>query len=393
LLTARRRPEITMKLLVFSHACAAALNQQLYAEVARLTKWEIVLVVPSNWRDEYGRHCVAERWPTFQGELIPVPVRRPGSIILHTYRGSMKALIRRVNPDAVYVNHEPYAAATAQVYWANARVGRKPVGFYSCQNIAKRYPPPFRWTEAWVLRSSSFFFPISRTVEQVFRSKAYRNRSTVLPLAIDGDVYRPRDVADLRRELLGNEAADVLVGYVGRFVRAKGLTTLMTALGLIRDLRWRCVLVGAGELEVELRRCAAAAGVADRVVFSGFVPHVQVPRILSAMDVLVLPSETQDNWREQFGRVLLEAMACGTPVVGSDSGEIPMLIRDTGGGIVFPERDPTALADALRRMISEPALRRTLAEAGRVAVAGRYSIARAAAAFAETIAEAAAGPR
>ena len=59
------------------------------------------------------------------------------------------------------------------------------------------------------------------------------------------------------------------------------------------------------------------------------------------LDVLVLPSHTTPTWKEQFGRVIVEALWCGVPVVGSDSGEIPWLIELTGGGLVFPEGDPT----------------------------------------------------
>jgi glycosyltransferase involved in cell wall biosynthesis len=82
------------------------------------------------------------------------------------------------------------------------------------------------------------------------------------------------------------------------------------------------------------------------------------------MDILVLPSETRPNWKEQFGRVLIEAMACGSCVVGSDSGEIPTLIQASGGGRVFPEANPTALADVLQEMIADEIQRKTFARSG-----------------------------
>jgi glycosyltransferase involved in cell wall biosynthesis len=106
---------------------------------------------------------------------------------------------------------------------------------------------------------------------------------------------------------------------------------------------------------------------------------------LSAFDLLVLPSETQPNWKEQFGRVVIEAMACGTPVVGSDSGEIPNLIADTGGGLVFKERQPSELADRLAQLIRDPALRAELAAKGQQAASARYSLAAIARKFAATV--------
>ena len=384
-----------MKLLVVSHACAVPVNQQLYASLAATTGWDVTLVVPSNWRDEYGGLSGGERWPTFNARLIPIPVRLSGNIVLHTYRASFAKVIRDVDPDVIYVHQEPYAASTAQVYWGNhragGRAGPRPIGFYSAQNIAKRYPPPFRWTEAWVLRTSSFALPVSRAVAEVFAGKGFRGRSTVLPLAIDSDLYRPAaDVDVVRRGLLGDAVKSTpVLGYLGRLVPEKGLATLVQAVALLLDLPWRLVFVGAGPMEAELRGLVSAAGVADRVSFAGFVPHVRAPQMLSAFDVLVLPSETQPNWKEQFGRVVLEAMACGTMVVGSDSGEIPVLIRDTGGGFTFREGDAVDLAAVLRRVIGDGDLRHRLAAAGRAAVADRYTIGNVVRGFADAVAKAA----
>lgn len=380
-----------MKLLVVSHACAVPVNQQLYASFGAITRWDVTIVVPSNWRNEYGGVSGGERWPTFKGHLIPVPVRLSGNIILHTYRVSFAKIIREVDPDVIYVHQEPYAASAAQVYWGNRRAGRRPIGFYSAQNINKRYPPPFRWTETFVLRNSTFALPVSPSVAAVVARKGFRGESTVLPLAIDPDVYRPSvDNSTARRELLGDAAADTpLIGYIGRLVPEKGLATLIEAVRRLHDLPWRLMLVGAGPMEAELKELVASAGLVDRVIFVGFVAHVRAPQMLSAMDVMVLPSETQPNWKEQFGRVVLEGMACGTMVIGSDSGEIPVLIHATGGGITFRERDPADLAAALRRVIVDPDLRHRLAEAGRAAVASRYRVADVVREFANTVVNAA----
>lgn len=380
-----------MKLLVVSHPCASPINQQFYAEVERAAGWTITLVVPSNWRNEYGQTVGGERWPAFQGPLIAAPVWRSGSVIFHAYRASFARILERCRPDAIYVHHEPYAVATAQVFWANRRTRKRPIGCYSAQNIIKRYPPPFRWTESLVVRHMAFFFPISNEVERVFRQKGYAGPAAVLPLGIDPSVYYKRpDGPELKRQLC-QRPGEVVIGYVGRMVREKGLLTLLNALALIKDLPWRLVVVGAGPLEAEFDALAGTLGLGGRVTRTGFVPHEQAPRYLSAFDVLVLPSETQPNWKEQFGRVLIEAMACGAAVVGSDSGEIPKLIADTDGGLVSPERDPRALADRLSALIRDPARRAALAEAGRLAVEERYALPAIARRFADTIASAVAG--
>lgn len=379
-----------MKLLVVSHSSVIAVNRLLYADVCRQTGWQISIVLPSNWKNEYGVIADIGTNSANPFELLPTPVFKSGDIILHTYRRSFGRLLKQLNPDAIYVNHEPYALATAQVYWANLRTIQKPIGFYSCQNISKKYPPPFRWTEAMVLKRSSFFFPISIDVETVFRNKGYTGRSAILPLGVDLSVYHPQpDTAEWKNRLA--PGGEVLIGYVGRIVPEKGLATLLESLALIRDLPWRLVMVGSGPMKDSFDARAAELGIAGRIDHAGFVPHGQAPKYLSAFDVLVLPSETQPNWKEQFGRVVIEAMACGTPVVGSDSGEIPNLIRDTGGGLIFKERQPQELADRLATLIPDPSLRASLAVAGSQAVAARYSLPAIAGRFAETIEAAVAG--
>ena len=157
-------------------------------------------------------------------------------------------------------------------------------------------------------------------------------------LPLDPGIYRPRGLEeDLK--LIPRSDDETIIGYVGRLVEAKGPRTLVDALGSLQDLIWRLVVIGTGEFEATFRRLLTEGGIINRVVFSGYVPHAETPRYLSAFDVLVVPSETQPNWKEQFGRVITEAMSCGTPVIGSSSGEIPNLIRKSDGGLVFSREE------------------------------------------------------
>jgi glycosyltransferase involved in cell wall biosynthesis len=353
-----------MRILVVSHSCATSLNQQLYAEIQRQTGWEFTLVVPEIWSDEFGNSLRSELWPGLGAQLIRAPVSLTGNIILHWYRAPFRSLLQKHEFDAIYVNHEPYAVATAQVLWANQLSLRAPFGFYSCQNIEKRYPPPFCWSEQWVYRRSSFAFPITNSVANVLRSKGFRGETVVCPLAFDAARYFPRP-RQSRPGPLAKLNGLTLIGYVGRLVEQKGLRTLVEAAARLPNDNWRLVLIGSGPFESELVELVRANKIENRTVRVGFVPHDQVATYLAALDILVLPSESQPNWKEQFGRVILESLACGTPVIGSNSGEIPNLILQSGGGIVFTERDPDSLSAAIRQMVQEPAIRERYASAGR----------------------------
>lgn len=375
-----------MKLLVISHPCVTAINQQFYAEVEQQTNWQLTIVTPANWKNEYGQQRSVERWSGYQGQLLSIPVWKSGHIPLHCYRSHFLSLLRKVQPDVIYVHHEPYAVATAQVYWANQLTRHCPIGFYSAQNILKSYPPPFRQLEQWVFRHSDFAFPVSYSVEQVLKQKQYAGQIIRLPLGIDPSVYYPDPQASPIAERFRATQDDVLLGYVGRITEEKGLHTLLQALAHIRDLPWQLLMIGSGSYERTMQSLIRQLHLSDRVHCLGYVPHREAPRYLSALDGLILPSETRPHWKEQFGRVIIEALACGTPVIGSNSGEIPYLIHDLQGGLIFQEGQPTSLADQLQLFILNPDLRANLATKGKDRVLQAYTNASLAQRFAETIA-------
>lgn len=361
-----------MKLLVVSHSCSVPLSQQFYAEIEQQTGWDLTIVMPSLWKDEYGHYLKPQRWSAYQGKIIGIPVWQSGNIPLHIYRSLFVQLLRELDPDFIYLHQEPYAIVTMQMYLANHLSIQKPISFFTWQNILKRYPIPFRQMEQWVFKQTDVMFPGSYSAEAVMRQKGYKGTSVLLPSGIDPTVYYPRSVTQLKEELK-TSPDEVLIGYVGRMVEQKGLKTLLEALEEIRDLPWRLVMVGNGDYETQFDAIARSKNLHARIKRIGYVPNPETPEYLSAFDVLVLPSETRSNWKEQFGRVIIEAMACQTPVVGSDSGEIPHLIEATKGGAVFSEGNPKKLADRLRQMILNPEARSQLAQTGQQSVLRNYT--------------------
>jgi glycosyltransferase involved in cell wall biosynthesis len=153
---------------------------------------------------------------------------------------------------------------------------------------------------------------------------------------------------------------------------------LLAACAALPDRGWRLTILGDGPERARLAALADAARIAGQVTFLGHRPSTQTPDIYRTFDALVLPSISRPNWIEQFGRVLTEAMACGVPVVGAASGEIPNVIGDAG--LIFPEGDADALRDALARLLTDPALRHDLAGRGRARVLAHFTQAQVAAA-------------
>jgi glycosyltransferase involved in cell wall biosynthesis len=134
---------------------------------------------------------------------------------------------------------------------------------------------------------------------------------------------------------------------------------------------WRVQIAGEGPERRPLEKLARELGIAERVHFDGVIRSAQMPAYLRQLDALVLPSRTLPNWKEQFGRVLVEAMACETVVIGSDSGEIPNVIGPAG--LIFSEDDASALRNHLLRLMQTPHLRAELGRAGRERVHQHYT--------------------
>lgn len=372
-----------MRLLAVSHSAVVEVNCRLYTELAARTGWEIEVMAPARWPSEYGG-AGHRPGPARGFTMQPVPVWLPGRIPLHLYRSGLARRLEQFRPDLVFLDEEPYSAAAAQVALLCA-ARRVPLALYTKQNLRKRYPPPFRWTEQWIYRRAASILALSAEVRGVLRAKGYRGPCRLLDHAVDLELFTPGSGAELRARF-GLEAP--VIGYLGRLTAAKGVDLLLDALAQLREEPWTALLVGAGPCESELRARAAQAGLAGRVVLAGAAPHAEAPRYLRAMDVAVVPSRTTPGWKEQFGRVIIEALACGVPVIGSDSGHVPHLLRETGGGWVVPEGDAAALAGQIREALRDPVGRAERAAAGGAAVRRRYTYAAVADALADALLDA-----
>jgi rhamnosyl/mannosyltransferase len=181
-------------------------------------------------------------------------------------------------------------------------------------------------------------------------------RVAIIPFGIDLERYRQLDAAGLERvERLRARVPGPRVLFVGRFVYYKGAAVLVEAM---RRCPGTLVMIGEGPLESDLRRLVASLGLADRVVFVGHVSDDELRAYYHACDVLVLPSVART---EAFGVVQVEAMAAGMPVVSTNLPTgVPWVNQDGVTGLVVPPADPAALADALRRILTDTALGRRL---------------------------------
>ncbi|MGC8838548.1 MAG: glycosyltransferase [Anaerolineae bacterium] len=349
-----------MRVLMISKACVVGTYQRKLEELARLPEVDLTVVVPPFWRDARGI-LPLERAHTEGYTLRVLPMRFNGHFHIHHYRG-LGGLVRALRPHLLHMDEEPYNFATFQAAWWARRVGAR-VLFFTWQNLYRRYPPPFSWMEQYVYRAAAHALAGNQEAEEVLRRKGYRGPVTVLPqFGVDPDHFAPAPGPPSERPFT--------IGFAGRLVPEKGVDLLLRAAAGLPGA-WRMQVLGEGPLREDLQALARALGLGERVSFEAPLPSTEMPAWYRGLDVLVLPSRTRPNWKEQFGRVLVEAMACGVPVVGARSGEIPHVIGEAG--LLFPEGDVAALREALARLQGDLALRRALAQAGRERVLARFT--------------------
>ncbi|MEX1184841.1 MAG: glycosyltransferase [Gemmatimonadota bacterium] len=282
---------------------------------------------------------------------------------LHLLRGA-PGLLRDKAPDLVHIDEEPYSAVTFQL----ARLCRRqrvPFLFFAWQNLHKRLPPPFGAMRDRVFASAAAAIAGTARAAEVLRRAGWTGETAVIPqLGVCATRFRPDATARAAlRDRLGIPEDAFTAGFAGRLVPEKGVDLLIRA-AATRDMH--VLIVGDGAERRRLLEFSASCGSLASTHFVGHVSSLEMPRWLNAMDALVLPSRGTAGWTEQFGRVLVEAMSCGVPVIGAESGEIPLVIG--GAGMTFVEGDDAALGARLAALRDAPELRSRLAEAGRARV-------------------------
>jgi glycosyltransferase involved in cell wall biosynthesis/GT2 family glycosyltransferase len=247
----------------------------------------------------------------------------------------------RSSPDVVDLHEEPFSLATAEVLALRALSGcRAPYVLYTAQNLDKRYPVPFRWLERRALRRAAAISACNVEAARIAERKGFPGDARVIPLGIDLERFAESIPAS---DSATGADRTVTVGFLGRLVPEKGVFVLLDALA--RDDRLHARIAGGGPLADILPNELAVRGLDERLQLVGPVDPDDVVSFYRSVDVVAVPSIPRQGWTEQFGRVAIEAMASGVPVVSSDAGALPDVVADAG--IVVPHSDAAALASAL----------------------------------------------
>jgi glycosyltransferase involved in cell wall biosynthesis len=327
--------------------------------VTSLRKYQLTLIVPKVWH-EYGRDQSAH--PPSDGiniRLEPIWFRNvpKAKWYLHFYP-RFGHLIGQLSPDVIHLWEEPWSVVALQaLILRDCYAPKAAVVLETDQNILRRLPFPFEQIRRFALRNIDALIVRTDEAEAVSRACGYTGPVATVEYCVDKEVFYPADREGARHEL-GSDG--LILGYVGRLVPEKGLSTVLKAMSAAPS-SVVLFIIGEGPEQPSLEQEVQALGLGDRVSFLGRKSMPQVARFLNGIDVLALMSRTAPTWKEQFGRVIIEAQACGVPIIGSDSGAIPGVVG--GGGWVVPEGDSASLTSLLNRLAQYPEEVRAASEA------------------------------
>lgn len=346
-------------LLVVGHPNVVTHNQLVYVRLAE-RGWHLKMIVPNRWVDEYSPHgFTPQPVPGLPGTFARVRVARPGVYQRHFYITRPSWWLRRWRPAAVFLEQEPFSVPALQWGSACRRLGI-PWGLQGDENLDRPFPLPAKVIRAYTMPRAHYFAARSPTAAAMLRRWGAAAPIAVVPHTIpEWEPGAPRDGAP----------GPFTVGFAGRLVAQKGIEDLIAAVRRL-EFPFRLLVVGDGPLRDDLEQAELGRG---RLELHTGLRSDEMPDLYRRMDVLVLPSRTTTTWAEQFGKVLCEALLCGTPVIGSSSGEIPWVIETSGGGLTFPEGDASALAARITELHADPAARQALARRGYAGVQRHFA--------------------
>ncbi len=351
-----------LKILVLSHTSVLTSWRNKFEEVAKNPDVKLRLIVPARWYENF-RDVKYELEQESRCEVFPCPIVFSGYTSRFFYTSGIVTHFRNFKPHIIHLEEEPWGLCALQVLLLKKLFcPTSRLIFRTSLSIQLK----LRFSLLPVLIERLFFketdmaFPLSDSAGEILRRKGYFGLLRPIPNVVDTQLFRKLDVTELKRQL--GLKSKFVIGYAGRLLQMKGLDTLLHAVAKL-ECDYQLLMVGSGEYKSTLISLADKLGVSGNVLWIDAVESEEMPQYINCMDVLVLPSITTPEWVEFFGRVLVEAMACGVPVIGSDSGEIPNVVGDAG--LIFREKDVEDLKDKLLFLADNPNLKTHAASAVR----------------------------
>lgn len=359
-----------VKALLISHAYVTYFNQRKIDALSKYNDLKIFLIVPEFWKDSL-RNIKLERNYSKDFTIVPAKVFFNGKIGGYFYLNRLFKILKDEKPDIIHIEEEPWSLVVFQVilYKKLLKLKSKIIVF-TWENIIRKYRMIARIIEKFVLSNIDFVIAGSNDAKSVLIAKGVKeNKIEVFP-QIGVDIS----------DNIGTAPKDCFtIGFIGRLVEEKGIRTLLDAFLRLQacseqsetKTKLKLLIIGEGTLKDEITNFAKKNSLEDKIITTGVIPHDEVKNYFQYIDVLVLPSITKKEWKEQFGHVIIEAFAYNVSVIGSSSGSIPEVIGEAG--LIFNEGDDKDLSIKLQFLINDVELRKKLVLLGKKRVLENFT--------------------
>lgn len=346
----------SLRVLSIGHSYVVRMNRGILREIAADKSYDVTVVGPESFQGSL-RPLSFEPEPAgspLKVQTLPAYWTQKMHFFAYDPRALKKIFSQKY--DVLHLWEEPYIFAGYQVA-RQAKRSSVPFCVRTAQSLVKKYPFPFCHFEKKVFHWSKDWVAGGQLVHEAMVKKGWARscrggtKGQVLSLAVDTNEFKPYTSSEKVEKQKELGLSGPVLGFLGRLEEEKGLDLLMTSLESLRDQPWSFLVMGAGSYQAKIEKWAHDQGFSHRVQVR-LLKHNEVPGVLPACDLLLCPSQTRSFWKEQFGRMIVEAFAAGVPVLGSDSGEIPRVIGEAGG--ILPENQPHRWTEEIHRLIGDP---------------------------------------
>jgi glycosyltransferase involved in cell wall biosynthesis len=327
-------------ILVIGHAFVIDSNRSVWRKLGLTDNYDVDLLTPKKWTSNLVGEVEADDSTTIGLEniyTIDTYFRGSGSFYFYKLFKTFK-IFNSKKYHSIIINQESWSFSLFFINLICFFTKNKNTFKYLmiAQNLKKK---KLRWLipfEKLNLRFVHRVLGCCRETKDVLVWKGIATPWIYFPLFYSQDL---RPVPKL-------ESSSIVLGYLGRLSEEKGLDTLLSAFDdLKKENQIELVIAGAGPLANNLTQ--------EGIEFMGVIPHQDVQKFYSKIDVFVLPSLTRSFWKEQFGRVIVESVACGKFVIGSNSGAIPEVMKHLDLDYIFQEGNVESLKEQLTRFIND----------------------------------------
>lgn len=344
-----------LKVLISSHAYVVALNQQKLEALAKLKEIKLSLLVPRGWRAAL-RLINLEKSSDRNYLISSANIFFSGKNDRFFYNPFI--LLRfflKEKPALVHIEEEPWSLACLELNLLGKLIRAKTV-FFTWENVRRGQKIWYKTVEWINLRLANSAIAGNQEAKERLGQKGFRKPILVLPqFGVDLETFKKTEQKGLATKV---GLKDFVIGYFGRLEEQKGINDLISSFKRL-DFPAQLLIIGSGPLKELIEEESRKD---KRIIYVSSLAHSEIPKYFNLLDVYVLPSKTTSVWKEQFGHVLIEAMASEVPVIGSDSGAIPEVIG--GSGLIFKEGHIEDLVDKLRAVYKNKSLRESLSQKG-----------------------------